>query len=509
MKRWGWARAAALAVCLGLLCGCMQQIASDSTLFTTLLPEEGPAPGASQEPLQDISSLKVACNAPEGMDPYAMKSEINLKLVPLLYDSLFKLDEGFGPVPCIARDYSMQGNTCVVTLRDNICFSDGSPLTAEDVLYSAGLARAEGSYWSGSLSEIEEVRLWPGGQVAFTANGPDPYLPSLLTFPVLKKDAAGQPVGSGRYRLNAEGNRLVLNEGWYGGGIQRIKTIHLISLPDKETLIYSLKVGTINYIYSDLSDTEAAGAGGGMQYVPLNNLVYLGINRSNGLLSQPAFRRALEAAIDRESVVEGSYYRRAEPASAPFQPRWKELAGLEYERQADEETAYGFLAELGLSERDESGRLLSSSGPVGITLLVNGENSYRCEAARQVAKQLERAGIGVTVETENFEVYQSRIAAGDYDLFLAETKLKANMDLSPLLSPEGSLAYGGRDEALWEAYLQFRGGQSGLEEFLTAFYESVPFIPLAYRQGAVSFTRAIYYGVETTEQDIFYNIQDW
>ncbi|MDY4190595.1 MAG: ABC transporter substrate-binding protein [Oscillospiraceae bacterium] len=500
-------RLAALAVCLMLLCGCMQRIASDSTLFTTLLPESSAASGAAEEP-GDISSLRVAYNEGDGLNPYKMKSEINLKLVPLLYDSLFKLDGNFSPEPCIARSCTREGGVCTVELREDIRFSDGTALTAEDVLYSAGLAMSEGSYWQQSLKDITEVSA-SGSRVVFVFEEADAFCSSLLTFPVIKKGTEEAPVGSGRYRRGTEEGQLVLNENWYGGGLQRIKTIQLISQPDKETLIYSLKVGTIDYIYSSLSENTDSAAGGSFQYVSLPNLIYLGMNRQNSLLAQPAFRQALEAAIDREDAVENSYYERAQAAPAPFPSGWGALSGLDYSRQPDTETAYSLLAGLGLSARNEEGRLLSSGGEIDLTLLVNAENSYRCEAARQIEAQLERAGIGVTVEEADFADYQSRISAGDYDLFLAETRLEADMDLSALLSPEGALAYGGRDEALWNIYLQFRAGTVPAEDFLAAFYESVPLIPIAYRRGVVFFTREIYYGVETTEQDIFYNIQDW
>ncbi|MDD2954967.1 MAG: ABC transporter substrate-binding protein [Oscillospiraceae bacterium] len=502
MKR--FLRLLAVAAALLLLCGCMSPIASDSPLFPTTTVER-PAPEASQA--EDITSLRVAYSEDDGLNPYEMRSEINQKLSPLLYDSLFKLDDSLSAIPCMAASYAMEENRCVVTLRGDIAFSDGSPLTAEDVAYSAGLARAEGSPWQQALAEVTEVTAAPGGQVIFALEQADAYFTALLTFPILKSGSAEAPVGSGRYFLQGEGT-LALNENWFGGGIRRIKTIQLISQPDKETLIYSLKVGTIDYIYSDLSDETAANAGGSFQYVSLNNLVYLGMNRS-GLLSQPAFRKMLEAALNRNAVVENSYFERAAVAAAPFPPQWPPLADLEYSRAIDQTAIAEYLEGLGFSARGEDGRLISSAGAIDLTLLVNEENSYRVAAAAQIQQQLKSAGIGVTVVQTDFATYQSRIASGDYDLFLGEVKLKANMDLSELLSPEGTLAFGGRDETLWAVYLEFRAGRAGLKDFLDAFYESVPFIPLACRRGAVSFTRAIYYGVEASEQDIFYNIQDW
>jgi peptide/nickel transport system substrate-binding protein len=84
-----------------------------------------------------------------------------------------------------------------------------------------------------------------------------------------------------------------------------------------------------------------------------------------------------------------------------------------------------------------------------------------------------------------------------------------NMDVSMLLSG-GALGYAAPYSAeLADLYRAYKNTGAGLEAFCEAFAGQMPLIPLAFRQGLVSFNREFRAEIVATGQDIFYNIVEW
>lgn len=465
------------------------------------------ADSGAQIALQEINTLKIAYSKEDSLIPYQAQSMMNLNVLPLIYDPLIKLDQEYVPHNIIAKEVVTTAESCIVTVRDDIVFSDGTPLTAQDVLYSARQAVAS-SIYGGAFWRVEEVELTEEGAVAFILSDPDPLFENLLTFPIVCEQ--NPELGSGRYIRSGE--TLSINPRWYGENNGAIKTIQLINQLDKDTLIYSLKLGTINYMYSDLSGNEATALGISTQTVPMNNLIYLGVNATRSGLSRAQMRHLLSLAIDRKGLAEEVYASRAQPAYTPFQPNDASVKELGLVQEQDYQAAAALLEELGYhaDRKDSEGYYVSGQGRLRFRLLVNSDNSSRMQLAQELQKSFAELGIELSIDARGFEQYQAALGEWDFDLFLGEVKLYNNHDLTALLSSEEKLGYGVVDDdellALYEAY---RMGTVPLEDFIAAFNAEPVFIPLMYRSGVVSFSREIYYNTSATEQDIFYQIEAW
>ncbi|MDD6276398.1 MAG: ABC transporter substrate-binding protein, partial [Clostridia bacterium] len=72
----------------------------------------------------------------DSLNPYEAEQLINQNLDLLLYDSLFTVDNSFKAIPQIAESYSADEKTITVILKSGVTFTDGSALTASDVVYS-------------------------------------------------------------------------------------------------------------------------------------------------------------------------------------------------------------------------------------------------------------------------------------------------------------------------------------------------------------------------------------
>jgi len=150
---------------------------------------------------------------PQQLDPRHVGDAYGLKLSRLLHASLFTIDpESLDVVFDLAADYRVdEGVRYRVRLKSGLRFSDGSPLTAHDVVatFRALVDPAVGSRFARSYARIQQVRALSDLQVEFVLDAPHATFLTDLEMPVLRADqaasAAGGPegglVGAGPYRM--------------------------------------------------------------------------------------------------------------------------------------------------------------------------------------------------------------------------------------------------------------------------------------------------------------------
>ena len=155
-------------------------------------------------------------------------------------------------------------------------------------------------------------------------------------------------------------------------------------------------------------------------------------------------------------------------------------------------------------------RFISSVSRAGmpgeeVELLVNSDDSLRLRVARAIASALTDLGLDtVTVEKPTQE-YVATLKACNYDLYLGETRLSANMDLTPFLRTWGNLTWGGMADpnlyTLCQGALENSGNYYDLHKALADDGRIVPVVFLNY---AVYATRGLLTNLEPSRGSIFY-----
>lgn len=497
----------ALLAVLALVTGCSLPLKEPSPA------ENAPAESASSaETIAAIDTLKIAYNNTDSLNPYLATGTMNLNVVPLLYDPLVKLDEQYAVHNVLAEKIDLTPEQCTVTLRKDVSFTNGVRLNAADVVYSAKQVLTGSNSYHGLLSNVKDVFATDGYTVVFTLNKPDRLFACMLTFPIVCE--AAPAVGSGRYVLGGTGEntKLTRNTNWFGGAGGQIKNIELVNQLDKDTLIYSMKLGAINYVYSDLSGNEALSLGISTQSVPLNNFIFLGINSTKTTLGDARMRQVLTLCINRTELVSGAYAARATPAHTPFNPVIPEIRQLGVEQIQDFTSAARLMEEMGYAadKKDSEGYYTTRQGRLRLRLLVNSENSSRMQLALNLQKSLKELGIEAVIEAKPFAEYKQALEQWNFDLYLGEVKLYNNRDISALLSGKAALGFGVTEsETLLAANSAMMAGTMEVKAFVEEFNRHLPFLPLMYRSGMVAFSREIFFEGSATEQDIFYNIENW
>ena len=480
-----------LSLVIGCFCACGKENNDDDDL------------NSAGETTVSTGNLKLSYSRSDSLNPFNCKTVINLQITGLIYDGLFKLDSNYEPQPSIAKSSIISGRTINVTLND-VLFSDGSSLTAEDVVYSYNIAKESDNY-SSSLSNFKSVSVSSSNMIMFVLEKADPYAVSCLNFPIVKSGSYSEteeeetyPIGSGRYMLASDGDDkyLIVNTNKSAFN-PAIKTIYLEPVHDSDSAESSIVIGNTAFFYDELSDGTYSRINANSKDLGINNLVYLGFNSSCSFFEDSSIRQALSLAIDRNSICTGAFSNHARASVLPFNPDWYALKSYTSSNDYNLEEAKSLVEE---SEIDTQSREL--------TLLYNKENEFKSEAAKDIEAYLEELGFIVRLSGVESQYFQSEVENGNYDLYLGEVKLPYNMDLEAIFTGDSSYGYASVSESA-EKYNDFLSDNCEIMDFINTFNSDMPLIPICFRNAVVSYTNAISGDFNCSEADVYYDIDTW
>lgn len=450
----------------------------------------------------------------KGFNPYTTKSTANAALLTLVYDGLFVNDKGYSVTPAIASSSTNEGTQITVKLGDDIYFSDGSPISAYDVLYSFSLAKKSSAYAS-SLSNFVSAKP-DGTSIIFTLERSDIYGESVLTFPIVKEDTGDNdiPVGSGRYTLKKKDGEYILTAN--NSNTRReelnIEKIYLTSLSVGETELYSLQSGDLSYFYDDLSDGEYTKITANMYKTATNNLVFLSFNNESELIQDTDVKNAVCSSIDVSSALTSALGNMYRLPCTVFNPDW-------YVLEDESESTLLYDVQKANSLLEKSGYIYAYSTNttrsknfeyIELSFLYCNDTQVKEKMAKEIIKSLENVGIKVNVQALPYEDYIKALKSGSYDLYLGEVRLSANMNLDCFFSENGSVSYGiDSDCVTAKAYYDFAGGLVDAKTFIQVFQSEMPFFPLCYRDSMSYYSRELSFDGNFNEYEPFKDIYSW
>lgn len=381
----------------------------------------------------------VMCYNPDAtMNPYTCGDLTNRALMSFLYQGLFAVDRDYSVIPVLCNRYKISADMKTHTFfLGDARFSDGTALTAADVAASLEAAK-KGDYYRGRFQHLGSVEA-QGGTVVITTDIPMENLPILLDIPIVKAGevAVDRPLGTGPYQLESSGEELVLRRqtAWWCALPLTIdaSTILLRGTGVPSEIRDNFEFSDVNLVLTDPGSDTYADYRCDYEIWDCENglFLYLVCNSESAVFSNDSVRRALTHAIDRDRLSDEFYNGFARGATLPASP----LSPV-YTMSLAEKYDYA---------PDKMREALSTAGQTGatVTLLLNSDDTLRLRAGRAIAQMLTDCGLTVKIVELNTKEFRSRAAGKDYDLYLGQTKLSANMDLSAFFKQEGSLSYGG------------------------------------------------------------------
>src|SRR5215470_18502389 len=116
------------------------------------------------------------------MDPQALNETLQLQITGNMYEPLVGRGKKLELVPLLAASWKQTAPTVWrFNLRQGVKFHDGSPFTADDVLFSYERSKADGSDMKTKIGSLKEIKKVDDYTVEFVTNTPFPILPDTLT----------------------------------------------------------------------------------------------------------------------------------------------------------------------------------------------------------------------------------------------------------------------------------------------------------------------------------------
>lgn len=425
------------------------------------------------------ANIRLPYNEADGINPFFAKSYENIYLSRLLYSPLFAVSSAYEAIPVIAESISVNGKSVTVKIKNGLKCHGAADITPADVVYSFNRAKSSYAY-KASLESIDSAAE-AGGSVIFTSKFDDSFVALKLTFPIVKSNTAELqtdiPSGYGEYYFYEK--TLVST-----GGDK--PNVLLTSTSTADTSFNAYKIGNTDVYFNDLSDCNYTQLHGNYLPADLNNMVYLGFNKdTNGL--DKNIRSAIAVLLNSEDIVASAYQGHAVACKAPCNPAsavYKENVKGEISLSGDVKKAVGIIDRCGFT-RYAGKALTNGKAVLSYSLIVNSDNKYRVAAAYSVADALKEAGFFIEVKTLSYEDYSERIASGDFEMYIGEIKLDNSMDMSPFFTDDGALSKGIEQEKIAQTYFKLRSGAVSYADFYKTFMEYYPFVPIAFRTGAI------------------------
>ena len=417
MKRRGIARTTAMAMAAAMiLTACGGGNADQST--------NAPAGGSAQTTTDNGGSgeiTKTDIVVAQGadvvtLDPAGQQDTTSGVLIHHVYSTLMDIDDDGNLVPDLAESYEMKSDTeYTFKLREDACFSDGTPVTAKDVKFTYDRAKDMPKTKS-NTSKIAEVIADDDYHVTFKLTQPYAAFKTIVTQTNLSivseaavtaaGDAYGDVenvLGSGEFTVTEwvpnDHYTLTKNEKYWGEEpIATSITVRVI--PEGSARTIALEAGEVDLVWNvDPTDCANVEANSDVALLsqPSSSIEYLGMNTTKEKFSDERVRQAVNYALDKQTFVDTIVEGRGTVANSYINstiPGWSE-----------EEEAYPYDPEKAKEILENAGCTMGDDGfyerngeEIGFVISVMSGEQDRIDIAQAAAQQLQEIGINCTVD---------------------------------------------------------------------------------------------------------------
>jgi peptide/nickel transport system substrate-binding protein len=380
-----------------------------------------------------------------------------------------KAADDFHTIPGLAESWeaSNGGKTYTYTLREGLKWSDGQPLTAEDVAYTVNRARDE--EWLNYTSTVANLtaKVIDDRTVVITSKVPDPKLPTMDSYILpkhiwdkldakeIQKYDGEDGVGSGPFTLkDAKRGQfwtMQANDNYWGGRPEVDEVVFRL-FNNADAMVAALKTGEIDAAhgvpaqsYQGLSTTGGIvalqGEQGGFTEIAVNggrpqNQRVDGIGNGNPALSDIEFRKAIAYSIDRDTLIDKVAAGLARPGatiSPSASPEWIPEIPADEQFTFDLDKAKQILDAAGYKDTNGNGIREIDGKDINLTYYILSDSTTAAPNAEFVSGWLKDVGIGTTIKVVNGSKLTEIIGKGDYDIF--------QWGWTPFVDPDPELSY--------------------------------------------------------------------
>jgi len=357
---------------------------------------------------------------------------------PLVMTNAVKPDQPGKPWLATKWEWSTDYRSLTLTIRDNVKWSDGKPMTAADVAYTFELLKKTPAInidaipydtvsTNGNQVTVTFTKPQFVNQVKILSNFVVPqHLWSQITDPA--KDPVKQPVGTGPYTLKSftPQTTTLTRRDEYWQDLPKIRELRYTSYTDNNAQTTALANGSAEWSFVFIPNYKAV-------YVdkdPANHKIWfpavlgvhgLFVNTERAPFDNPALRRAMAMVINRDDIFvqgeAGYFYPKVDSITGIPTPAGEKFIAAEHQGKKFTVDVEGAKRELaGAGFKLDGGKLSDPSGkPVTLTLSNPAGWSDYITDLEIIKENLATIGIEAKVDKANQDVWTENIDTGKFE----------------------------------------------------------------------------------------------
>ncbi|NBE79987.1 ABC transporter substrate-binding protein [Micromonospora rubida] len=373
-------------------------------------------------------------------NPLQSLSKTDSWILNAMYPHLLRIDENAKKAPELAKEYRYEddGKTAVFVLRDDFKWTDGKPVVADDVKFSAEMTmKYKLGNVAAKLTWVESIEAPDATTVKFKLS--QPYAPfaegvgfwmSIVPKHVFEPagDLSKFPndsnwVGAGPFVLDSmtKGQRYVMkrNENYplAPGGKAAVSQVEYRVYPDVNTMMLALRNGDIDLMGTPVPVSAAKTFEGDskikMEKVGALGFAHLTYNMKNKFLADQEVRQALSMSVDTKSIISAVLQGDAQEMAGPISPTFSEYDNSEVKPYAfDPAGAKAKLTAAGYKDANNDGFF----DELAFGVACDQSNANMTRVVQLFRESAAKAGIKLKNECVERNTFLSRTKSGEYDI---------------------------------------------------------------------------------------------
>lgn len=359
---------------------------------------------------------------PDFLDPHSATASISFQMILNMFEGLFSPETDGTLKPAIAEDYKLSddGLTYTFTIKDNVKFHNGDPVTVKDIKYT--FERLMGTNNNEPLSsnfvKVESIETPDESTVVMKLTEPNSnflYSLTALQSAIIPEANDGKhnehPIGTGPFKFvsYSPGADFVLekNAEYWKEGIPYLDKVTFVfqsddqgafmALQGKELDLTSIPAHRISEVENDFN----------LNHQDNNSSLVIAFNNEREPFNDAKVRQAINYAINKQDIIDSVYSGFATPLGSNMSPAMGDyyLDGLQNVYDRNIEKAKELLAEAGYPDGFKT------------KMSVSSHNTMYSDIAQVTVENLKEIGIDVEIEVIEWGIWLDRIYRGrDYEM---------------------------------------------------------------------------------------------
>ncbi|MEC8066786.1 MAG: peptide-binding protein [Pseudomonadota bacterium] len=397
--------------------------------------------------------LTAAIGEASNLIPWTSSDSASHAVSGHIYNGLLKYDKDLNLTGDLAESWNVSddGLTMTFHLKKGVKWSDGSELTAHDVMatFKTITDPETLSPYSGDYKMVQSAKVVD--DYTFEARYNKPFAPALSSWtlkilPQKRLEAENindsslksDPLGTGPYTLTnwkrGEFVHLTARADYFEHE-PYISQLLTRQIPDMDTQFLELKAGNLDSMglkplqFTRLTDTARFKKNFNKYKYLSNGYTYMGFNLNNNLFSDKQVRQALSYAVNRQEIVDGVLYGQGLPLACPFKPgTWaynNTIAPYPYDIQKSKQ----LLKNAGWVDSDGNGILDKDGQEFEFTVVTNQGNDLRKMTAELMQQAFKEVGVKMNINVQEWSTFiENTINKRQFDAFILGWSLSPEPD---------------------------------------------------------------------------------